>query len=156
LKQWLHFPTNGSLSDEVSTSSTTADFFSFLLTATSLIAADLPAGKEDGAATKEECVPFFFTTEEEAGTTFFPKAIPCLFMNPGGRTRTSSSFIATDDEGAGAEEGVNCPVPGSLRQWRLSGLFISKGGNDCGSGEEARGVEGGGGEGGEVSEAKCE
>jgi hypothetical protein len=39
-------------------------------------------------------------------------------MNPGGRTRTSSSFIATDDEGAGAEEGVNCPVPGSLRQWQ--------------------------------------
>jgi hypothetical protein len=94
-------------------------------------------------------VPFFFTAEEEAGMAFFPEVVPCLFMNPGGRTGTSSSFTPTNDEGVAIEEGVNRLVPGSLRQWRLSGLVTSKGDDDCGGGEEARGVEGGGGEEGE-------
>jgi hypothetical protein len=94
-------------------------------------------------------VPFFFTAEEEAGTTFFPEVVLCLFMNPYGRTGTFSSFTPTNDEGAAAEEGVNRPVPGSLRQWCLLGLVTSKGNDGCGGGEEVRGVEGDGGKEGE-------
>jgi len=65
------------------------------------------------------------------------------------------------------EEGANRLVPRSLRQWCLLGLVISKDGGSYGGRGEVRGVEGGGGEGGErrrsawsmggeVSEAKCE
>ena len=63
-------------------------------------------------------MPFFFTATDEAGTTFFLEAVPHLFLNPGGRTRTSSTstFTATSDEGVAAEEGANRPVPRSLRQ----------------------------------------
>ena len=91
---------------------------------------------------------------DEVGTAFFLEIIPHLFLNPGGRTGTSSTstFTTTGDEGVATEEGVNRPVPGSLWQWRLLGLGISKG---SGGGEEARGVEGNGGEGGEHMKAQC-
>jgi hypothetical protein len=56
---------------------------------------------------------------------------------------TPAFFLA--DEGVAEEEGANHLVPRSFWQWRLSGLVISKGSGK----EEARGVEGGGGEGGE-------
>ena len=134
----------------MSTSSTTTGSFSSLLAFASFTA----AGMEEGPTAKEECMPFFFTTTDEAGMTFFPKAIPYLFFNPGGRTGTSSTstFTATGDKGAATKEGANRPVLGSLWQWRLSGLIISKGG---GGREEARGVDGGDGEGGEHTEALC-
>ena len=140
------------------TSSTTAGSFTFVLASTSFTAANLIAGEEDGLSFEEECKPFFFATTDEAGMTFFPEVIPHLFLNPGGHTRMSSTstFTATSDEGAAMEEGANRPVPGSLRQWRLSSLIISKGGDN---GEEARGVVGGGGEGRERMEAlhvECE
>ena len=118
---------------------------SFLLASTSFTAANLIAGEEDGLSFEEECKPFFFATTDEAGMTFFPEVIPHLFLNPGGHTRMSSTstFTATGIQGAAVKEGENRLVPGSLRQWRLSGLVIYKGG---GSGEEARGVECGGGD----------
>ena len=140
------------------TSSTTAGSFSFsmafLLTSVSFTTADLTADEEEGPTVEEECMPFFFIATDEASTAFFPEAIPHLFLNPDGRTGTSSTstFTATCDEGAATEEGANRPVPRSLRQWRLSSLINSKGGD---SGEEARGVEGGGGEGGERMEVPC-
>ena len=160
-KQWLHFLTSGSLSDEMSTSSTTTSSFSFLLASASFTTADLTTYEEEGPAAEEECMPFFFTATDEAGTVIFLEVIPHLFLNLGGRTGTSSTstFTATSDEGAATEEGANRPVPGSLWQWRLSALVISKGSGGYGSGEEARGVEGGGGEGGERMEAprvECE
>ena len=133
----------------MSTSSTIAGSFSFsmafLLASASFTAADLIVGEEEGPAIEEECMPFFFTATYETGTALFPEAVPYLFLKPGGRNGTSSTstFTATGVEGAAAEEGTNRPVPASLRQWRLSGLVISKAG---GGGEEARVVECGGGE----------
>ena len=130
-------------------STTTAGFFSFLLAAASFIIADVTTGEEEGPATEEECVPFFFTTTDEAGIAF-------CFLNPGGCTGTSSTstftsttVMATDDEGVAAEERAKRRVPRSLHLWRLAGFVISKGGGGCGGREEARGVEGSGGEGGE-------
>jgi len=54
-------------------------------------------------------------------------------------------MMATDDEGAVAEEQAKRLVPGSLHLWHLAGFIISKGGDSFGGREEARGVEGGGG-----------
>ena len=134
----------------MTTSSTTGtgSFSALLLLAfSSFVAADLTIGEEEeGLAAEEECVSFF-TTTDEAGTTFY-------FLNPGGRTGTSSTstftsttVTATDDEGTVVEERAKRLVPGSLRLWRLAGFVISKGGSCCGGGEEVRGVEGGVGEG---------
>ena len=118
-----------------------------LLASSSFVATGLTTDEEEeGPAAEEECVPFFFTATDEAGTTFY-------FLILGGRTRTSSTSTftsttrtATEDEGTAVEEQAKCPVPGSLRLWHLTGFIISKGG---GGREEARGVEGGRGEGGE-------
>ena len=109
------------LADDMSTSSTTgADSFSalLLLASSSFVATVLTIGEEEeGPAAEEECMPFFFIATDEAGMTFFPEVILDLFLNPGGHTRTSSTstVTATGDEGVATEEGVNHPVPRSLR-----------------------------------------
>jgi hypothetical protein len=117
----------------------------FLLASISFTTADLTAGEEEGPTTEEECMLFFFTSTDEVGMTFFPEVVPCVFLNLDGHIETSSTstFTATGVEGAATEEGANHLVPGSLRQWSLSGLVISKGGGD---GEEVGGVECGGDE----------
>jgi hypothetical protein len=159
--QWLHFPTNGSVSDEVSTSGATSFFLASLLAAASFFAADLTASEEEGAATEEAlCVRFFFTATDEAGTPFFPDAVPYFFLNPGRAAGTASFFTTAtdDDEGVVVEEGANRLVPGSLRQWRFLGLVISKGGELATAlvvERRREGVEGGGGDGGEARETKC-
>ena len=65
------------LSDEMSTSSMTVDSFSFSM-AFLLTSISFTAGEEEGPATEEECVPFFFTATDEAGIAF-------CFLNPIGR-----------------------------------------------------------------------